>query len=48
MRDPLGIRHDRGMPPNLTAGYVGRINPSKDLFLATHYLLDERGVIGWI
>ena len=48
LMDPLGIRHDGGMPPNLIAGKVGRINPSKDLFLATNYLVDERGVIRWI
>ena len=48
LMDPLGIRHDGGMPPNLIAGEVGRINPSKDLFLATNYLVDERGVIRWI
>ena len=48
LMDPLGIRHDGGMPPNLIAGEVGRINPSKDLFLATNYLVDERNVIRWI
>jgi peroxiredoxin len=48
LMDPLGIRHDGGMPPNLVAGKVGRINPSKDLFLATNFLVDERGKIRWI
>lgn len=48
LMDPLGIRHDGGMPPNLIAGEVGRINPSRDLFLATNYLVDEKGVIRWI
>jgi len=48
LMDPLGIRHDGGMPPNLIAGEVGRINPSRDLFLATNYLLDEKGVIRWV
>jgi peroxiredoxin len=48
LMDPLGIRHDGGMPPNLIAGQVGRINPSKDLFLATNFLLDEQGRIRWI
>jgi len=48
LMDPLGIRHDGGMPPNLIAGTVGKINPSRDLFLATNYLVDEQGVIRWI
>ena len=48
LMDPLGIRHDGGMPPDLIAGEVGKINPSRDLFLATNYLLDEQGVIRWI
>jgi peroxiredoxin len=48
LMDPLDIRHDGGMPPNLIAGKVGRINPSRDLFLATNYLVDEDGVIRWI
>lgn len=48
LMDPLNIRHDGGMPPNLIAGEVGRINPSRDLFLATNYLVDETGVIRWI
>ena len=45
---PLGIRDDGGMPPALIAGEVAKINPSKDLFLATNYLVDENGVIRWI
>jgi peroxiredoxin len=45
---PLGIRHDGGMPPGVIAGEVARINPSRDLFLATNYLVDETGVIRWI
>ena len=48
LMDPLNIRHDGGMPPNLIAGEVGRINPSRDLFLATNYLVDEHGVIRWM
>ena len=48
LMDPLGIRHDGGMPFNLIAGEVARINPSRDLFLATNYLVDEKGVIRWI
>ncbi len=45
---PLDIRDDGGMPPALIAGEVARINPSKDLFLATNFLLDDDGVIRWI
>jgi peroxiredoxin len=45
---PLGIRDDGGMPPNLIAGEVAKINPSRDLFLATNFLVDENGVIRWI
>jgi len=45
---PLGIRDDGGMPPALVAGAVAKTNPSKDLFLATNFLLDENAVIRWI
>ena len=48
LMDPLRIRHDGGMPPDLIAGEVAKVNPSRDLFLATNYLLDEAGVIRWI
>ena len=48
LMDPLNIRHDGGMPPGLIAGEVAKVNPSKDLFLATNFLLDEQGVIRWI
>src|SRR5690242_19077501 len=48
LMDPHGIPHDGGMPPDLIAGEVGKVNPSRDLFLATNYLRDERGVIRWI
>ena len=41
LMDPLGIRHDGGMPPDLIAGEVAKINPSRDLFLATNFLVDE-------
>ena len=48
LMDPLNIRHDGGRPPAAVAGQVAKINPSKDLFLATNYLVDARGVIEWI
>jgi len=48
LMDPLGIRDDGGMPPSLVAGEVARINPSRDLFLATNYLVDEQGMIRWV
>ena len=48
LMDPLDIRHDGGMPPALIAGEVAKVNPSKDLFLATNFLLDEEGAIRWI
>ncbi len=48
LMDPLQIRHDGGMPFDLIAGEVAKVNPSRDLFLATNYLLDEQGVIRWI
>lgn len=48
LMDPLGIRHDGGMPPALIAGEVTKINPSRDLFLATNFLMDEQGTIRWI
>ena len=48
LMDPLGIRHDGGMPPALIAGEVAKVNPSRDVFLTTTFLLDEDGVIRWI
>jgi peroxiredoxin len=48
LMDPLHIRHDGGMPPALIAGEVATVNPSKDIFLTTNFLLDERGVIRWV
>jgi peroxiredoxin len=48
LMDPLNIRHDGGMPPGLIAGEVAKINPSRDLFLATSFLVDEQGTIRWI
>ena len=48
LMDPLRIRHDGGMPLDLIAGEVAKVNPSRDLFLATNFLLDEDGVIRWI
>ena len=48
LMDPLHIRHDGGMPPALIAGEVAKVNPSKDIFLTTTFLLDERGVIRWV
>ena len=48
LMEPLGIRDDGGMPPALIAGEVAKINPSKDLFLATNYLVDGNGIIRWI
>ena len=48
LMDPLGIRHDGGMPPAWVAGEITKRNPSRDLFLATNFLVDEDGVIRWI
>ncbi len=48
LMDPLHIRHDGGRPPAVVAGQVAKINPSKDLFLATNFLVDAEGVIRWI
>jgi peroxiredoxin len=48
LMDPLGIRHDGGMPPGLVSGEVSKRLSSRDLFLATNYLTDENGVIRWI
>ena len=48
LMDPLHIRHDGGMPPDLIAGEVAKVNPSRDLFLSTNYLLDEPGIIRWV
>jgi hypothetical protein len=46
--DPLHIRHDGGRPPGWIAGEVAKVNPSRDLFLATNFLVDEEGTIRWI
>jgi peroxiredoxin len=48
LMDPLQIRHDGGRPPAWVAGEVAKVNPSRDLFLATNFLLDEDGTIRWI
>jgi peroxiredoxin len=48
LMDPLGIRHDAGMPPSLVSGEVSKRLSSRDLFLATNYLTDEAGRIRWI
>jgi peroxiredoxin len=48
LMDPLGIRHDGGLPPGLITGEVAKVNPSRDIFLVTTFLLDEGGVIRWI
>jgi len=48
LMDPLHIRHDGGRPPGWIAGEVAKINPSRDLFLATSFLVDGEGVIRWI
>lgn len=48
LMDPLQIRHDAGMPPDLIAGEVAKVNPSRDIFLTTNYLLDQAGVIRWV
>ena len=46
--DPLRIRHDAGRPPGWIAGEVAKLNPSRDLFLATNFLVDEEGTIRWV
>jgi len=48
LMDPLGIRHDGGLPPALISGEVSKRLSSRDLFLATNYLTDEEGIIRWI
>lgn len=48
LMDPLNIRHDGGRPPDVVAGQVAKINPSRDLFLATNFLVGADGVIQWI
>ena len=48
LMDPLNIRHDGGRPLDVVAGQVAKINPSKDLFLSTNFLVDEQGTIRWI
>jgi peroxiredoxin len=48
LMDLLHIRHDGGRPPAWVAGEVAKINPSRDLFLATNFLVDEEGIIRWI
>ena len=48
LMDPLNIRHDGGLPPGLVTGEISKRVSSRDVFLATNYLTDERGVIRWI
>ena len=47
LMDVLGIRDRGGLPPPLVAGAHTRDRTSRDVFLATTFLLDEQGVIRW-
>lgn len=48
LMDMLGIRDSGGLPPPLVAGAQTAARSSRDIFLATTFLLDEAGVIRWI
>jgi hypothetical protein len=44
----LNVRDVGGRPPAAIAGEVAAVRDSRDIFMATTYLLDERGTIRWI
>jgi len=48
LHDVLNVRDVGGRPPDLIAGEVAAVRDSRDIFMATTYLLDERGTIRWI
>jgi peroxiredoxin len=48
LHDVLNVRDVGGRPPAAIAGEVAAVRDSRDLFMATTYLLDEDGAIRWI
>jgi len=47
LMDALGIRDRNAMPPPPFGRAVGE-GDTRDLFMATSFLLDQRGVIRWV
>lgn len=48
LMDALGVRDRDALPPELVNGGVGKDRASRDLYLATDFLLDEEGIVRWV
>ena len=48
LMDALDVRDRDTLPPDFVTGGLGRDRESRDIFLATSFLVDEGGVIRWV
>jgi len=48
LMDALDVRDRDGLPPDFITGGLGKGRESRDIFLATTFLVDEGGVIRWV
>ena len=48
LMDALDVRDRDALPPDFVTGGLGKGRESRDIFLATSFLVDEDGVIRWI
>jgi len=48
LMDALDVRDRDGLPPDFITGGLGKGRESRDIFLATTFLVDEGGVIRWL
>ena len=48
LMDALDVRDRDGLPPDFITGDLGKGRESRDIFLATTFLVDEGGVIRWV
>jgi peroxiredoxin len=48
LMDALGVRHRDGLPPSFVTGDTAKGRQSRDIYLATTFLLDAEGTIRWL
>ena len=48
LMDALDVRDRDALPPDFVTGGLGKGRESRDIFLATSFLVDEGGVIRWV
>jgi len=48
LMNALGIRDRDALPPDLVTGGLGKGRDSRDIYLATSFLVDEDGIIRWV